>query len=310
MNNNTEKPPLTGKLNPWISLIVIILLSIGFLLIGNVIGLFAAGIFYDFSLSDLVNLTISENVNTATRRSLYIIQGTISLLTFIVGPIVYIKFIEQKSLNELFRASVITIMTLLITAFIVLSFMGVNSIIIEWNMNLDFPDFMENFAKTQEDQARKLTEALTNFTGSVDFIFAFIVIAIIPAIGEEYLFRGLLQNKLWQIFNNVHVGIWLAGFIFGLIHLQFYGIFPRMLLGVLFGYLYYWSGNLWIPIAAHFVNNGFTLIMMFLYNQGISNYNIEEETDIPITSVIFSFIIFIVLVYSFRRYMLKSREKS
>src|SRR5690554_5832087 len=108
---------------------------------------------------------------------------------------------------------------------------------------------------------------MTRFDNAGDFILALIVIGLIPAVGEELLFRGLVQNQIGAITKNIHVAIWLAAFLFSTFHFQFYGFVPRMFLGVLFGYLYYWSGNLFIAMLAHFINNGLTLILLYMYQQ-------------------------------------------
>ncbi|MEQ8424119.1 MAG: CPBP family intramembrane glutamic endopeptidase, partial [Cyclobacteriaceae bacterium] len=81
-------------------------------------------------------------------------------------------------------------------------------------------------------------------------------------------------------------------------HIQFFGFVPRMLLGVVFGYLYYWSGNILIPMLAHFVNNGFSVLMIYLYQLGIISINLESgEPASPIIVVLFTFITFSLLLY-------------
>lgn len=310
MIKNTLQPPLSGRLNPWLSLLIILLIGIGFYVLGNILGFVLVYFIYQIDLVELANLATAEEFSDTMRNALYILQGFIAFFAFIVSPWVYITQIERKPISTLFQNKAFTLSAILLTAFIVLSFMGVNSLIIEWNMNLDFPDFMERTAREYEEQAKRLTEALTNVSGFGNFLVAFLIIAIIPAVGEELLFRGILQNKLWQISNNVHIAIWVTGLIFSLVHMQFYGLIPRLLLGVLFGYLYYWSGNIVIPMIAHFVNNGFTLTMIYLYNQGAMDYNIEEETSIPLIYVLVYFIIWAGLTYYFRNYMMKKRAES
>lgn len=88
-----------------------------------------------------------------------------------------------------------------------------------------------------------------------DFFFNILVIALLPAIAEELLFRGAVQRSFNRMFNNPHVAIWLAAFIFSAIHVQFFGFFPRMLLGAAFGYIYLWTGSIWYAMFAHFLNN-------------------------------------------------------
>jgi membrane protease YdiL (CAAX protease family) len=160
-----------------------------------------------------------------------------------------------------------------------------NDLMIQWNNSLSMPEplkWLEFWMRRMEDQMREMTQVLTDFSSPARLLAGFLVIAVLPGIGEELVFRGLLQNKLQALTRNPHVAIWVAAIIFSAIHFQFYGFLPRMLLGALFGYLYFWSGNLWVPILAHFVNNAFTLLMIYLYQQKISDYDAEAS---PVASL-------------------------
>jgi uncharacterized protein len=190
---------------------------------------------------------------------------------------------------------------------LVIAFIPFNDLIIQWNNTLNLPKFLqpvEQWMRDKEDSLRELTQLLTGFQGLNQLALGLLVIAVIPAVGEELLFRGLLQNKLLAVTRNVHVSIWLAAMVFSAIHVQFFGFFPRMLLGALFGYLYVWSGNLWVSILAHFVNNGFTLIMMYLYQQKVSGYNIENEEHIPWSLALLSLALVVGILVYLRNYWL------
>lgn len=209
---------------------------------------------------------------------LLIIQGFASALMFI-GVAFLFAFVALKVKPREFFPKV-SWMTVGLTVLIAISFMVVNSAVGEWNMNLDFGNsgFAE-WAKRSEEQLKVLTEHLTNFNSASHFIFAFIVIAIIPAIGEELIFRGLIQNLFVKAFNNHHVAIWVTGFVFAAIHMQFFGLAPRMLLGVLFGYMYHWSGNLSVAMIAHLVNNGFALTALYLAQSEIIEVSPEQMEE-------------------------------
>jgi len=190
----------------------------------------------------------------------------------------------------------------LLTFALVVIFMGFNSIFIEWNANLALPEAwsgFESWARQIERSAQVLTEYLTSFDDGWEIWIALLVIAVLPAIGEEFLFRGLVQNHLKAMTGNIHIAIWLAAFLFSLFHVQFFGLIPRMLLGALFGYLYAWSKNLAFPIIAHFVNNGFTLIMIYLHKKGAVNFDIESTETVPYLTVAVSLIFTSGLLYLF-----------
>ncbi len=191
-----------------------------------------------------------------------------------------------------------------LTGLIVISFMFVNAFFIEWNIDMKLPEALSGLEDQMlklEESAKKLTEQLTQFDNIGQFILALTVIAIIPAIGEELLFRGILQNLLVNVSRNIHLSIWISAFLFSAIHFQFFGFIPRMLLGALFGYLYYWSGNLLYPMVAHFINNGFTLLMIYLYRSDITNFDIENTESVPITTVLIFGVITTALLYYFKK---------
>jgi membrane protease YdiL (CAAX protease family) len=291
----------SGDRNPWWSLFIIILFTGIGLFAGNLLGILIAQQFSGFSIADLLNLISGNSFNDDLKIPLLLYQGITSLFGFIVLPYIYIIAIEKNSIGNYLNKKALSPIPILLTILIVVSFMGVNSLIIEWNSEFNFPDIIENFAREKENEAKYLTEYLTDFSSPYEFLLGFFVIALIAGVGEELLFRGLLQNNLVQITRNVHFGIWLAAFIFGFFHLQFYGIVPRVLLGALFGYLYLWSGNLLIPIIAHITNNGFTLFMIYLHDQELIKYDIEKDVDIPILTAAFFLVLTVFMIIGFKK---------
>lgn len=159
---------------------------------------------------------------------------------------------------------------------IVFSNLFVLSGIIEWNTGLDLPDGpFEDWAVAKEAELKALTEHLIEFQGFGHLMLALFAVALLPALGEEILFRGILQNATRKLFRNKHLAIWFCAFLFSAVHLQFYGFFPRMLLGALFGYLYVWSGNLSVAVLAHFFHNGLALVGAYV----ASSSSIPVEPD-------------------------------
>jgi membrane protease YdiL (CAAX protease family) len=106
-----------------------------------------------------------------------------------------------------------------------------------------------------EDQASRLTNAILRPATFVEGLTTFIMIAILAAVWEEFIFRGILQRIIEAWTKNGHVAVWGTALVFAAIHFQFYSIVPRIALGIVLGYLFLWSRNLWIPIIGHFLNN-------------------------------------------------------
>lgn len=291
--------------HPVINLIVILLLvALGFVVIGPVLGFFLALPFYDGGMVQLAEAIQRPLDHPDTRISLYIIQGCATVVGLILAPAYYLNR-QQKSLNNLFRERPLEWIPVLVTVFIVVIFMAVNSVFIEWNAKFNFPDFAHNFeewARQREDSAAELTTFLTTFTSAGQLILALVVIAVLPAIGEEIVFRGLIQHELFRATKNIHVAIWIAAVLFSAIHFQFFGFVPRLLLGALFGYLYYWSGNLKLSMLAHFVNNSVSVVALYYYQQGTLSFDVESQEAAPPNVVIFSALITGGLLYYFHRY--------
>jgi len=154
--------------------------------------------------------------------------------------------------------------------------------IIKWNEGLHLPQAfskIEQWMREQEDAAAVLTKQMLSGT-SLSILFSnLLAMAIVPAICEELFFRGVLLTWIKENFYNKHLAVWLSAIVFSAIHVQFFGFFPRMLLGVYLGYLFLWTGSLWTPIIAHFLNNAIVIIAAFLYNIGHISTDYEQVGD-------------------------------
>jgi membrane protease YdiL (CAAX protease family) len=288
---------------PWYSLFFLVLIFGACLFIGQFLGLLISFLITEMNFNDLINL-VSPPLTDDKRVSLMLIQGSGALGGFIIGGIIYLNWIEKISPSRLFSTGNLNVYNLLIAIVMVVSFMFVNTFFIDWNANLSFPEFMKGFetwAMEKEEELKRITEFLTRFDSFGQFFTGFLVIAILPAIGEELIFRGIIQNKLHVYLKNIHVAVWISAILFSGFHIQFYGFFPRLLLGGLFGYMYAWSKNLWYPIIGHFINNGFTLVMIYLYQVGSINLNIEEEESYPFSVIAVFAVICIYMMISFRK---------
>jgi membrane protease YdiL (CAAX protease family) len=134
---------------------------------------------------------------------------------------------------------------------------------------------LEMWMKQSEDQATALTQKFLNVHDFSGLLYNLFLIALIPAIGEELYFRGALQGIIKQ-WKGIKVSIWITAIIFSTIHFQFYGFLPRMLLGAFFGYLIFWSENLWLPVVAHFTNNAIAVVFYFLKFNGFKLPDIDS----------------------------------
>lgn len=284
-------------------LLTLVIVFLGFQLIGPLIGSLIAYPFFPGTPEQFKDALLNTTQYPEFKIPLLIMQGFGALIGLILIPVLFLRKQGRPAVDLLNKP--FYVQPALIVPLIVVAFMGVNAIFIEWNQNIDFPEFFSGFekwAQTTEEKLEEVTQYLTYYDSTSQFILAFIVIAILPAIGEELVFRGMIQNDFYRATRNVHVSVWIAAIVFSAIHFQFYGFVPRMLLGALFGYLYHWSGNLLMPMLAHFVNNGFTVIALYLHQNGMIAVDIEDPSAVPWQTVVFSALFTVLLLYAYKNF--------
>jgi membrane protease YdiL (CAAX protease family) len=143
------------------------------------------------------------------------------------------------------------------------------------NRQLPLPDSLIQM----EASAENMLQAILTMNSPSELLLNLFVVALLPALGEELIFRGLVQQRLYKYFSGPHLPIWITALVFSAIHFQFEGFLPRLLLGAVLGYLFYWSKNLWIPILAHFVFNGMQVVGQYFLGDEIEKLELAETTD-------------------------------
>ena len=303
MQITTKNPLYSEPPKPWYSIIILVLMFFAGMFIGQFLGLFISIFTTELSFSEvpeLLSLPFTEEIKAA----ILMLQGLGAIGGFIIAGLLYLVIVERIQLSALFNLKQINLWAIVLTIVIVISFMFVNTVFIEWNMNFSFPGFLsgfEDWAREKEEELKLITDFLTEFNSFSQFFIVFIIVAVIPGIGEELIFRGILQNKFHLFFKNIHVAIIVTAILFSGFHMQFFGFVPRLFLGILFGYIYYWSGNIWYPILGHFINNGFTLILIYLYQTGYIGIDIEVQESYPLNIILIFSVITIYMLFSFRK---------
>ena len=148
------------------------------------------------------------------------------------------------------------------------------------NEQITLPEPMqqiEMWMRNMEEAGKAAIQTLTANSNIPILLLNIVVMALFPAIFEEFLFRGTLQPFFTKWFANKHVAIIVTAFIFSAIHFQFYGFIPRFLIGIYLGYLFVWGKSLWLPIIAHFMHNAVSLI----FDYGAQRRGIDLEAIEP-----------------------------
>ncbi len=181
---------------------------------------------------------------------------------FFLFPALCLAWSEHKNISQFYNFRGIRLRPFLLVIAIIAVSMPLMELAISINQKMVLPDLLrglQNWMQEKEDAAAEITKILLHVDDISDFLINLFMIAVMPAIAEELMFRGAIQRSFGKIFRSPHVAIWVTAFIFSAIHVQFFGFLPRFLLGAAFGYLYFWSGSLWYAILGHFLNNGYAV---------------------------------------------------
>ena len=299
---------------PKIPYIAQLLIVVGlFLLLGavfNIIGAFIAQAIYGFS--DVMGFATSIERQAEYPTAFLILRGFEALGAFIIPALFFPFTIDEKPKNYYNLKSNLLPFLILIVIGISYTMGPLVNLSAQLNDQLVLPDYfrmVEDWLAEQNQQVQEIYDILLDIRDPGTFILVLVVAAVIPAIGEELIFRGALQNIFGRWTRNPQLGIWLSAILFSAIHLQVYLFLPRLLLGALFGYLVYWSRNLWYPIIAHFLNNAFVVVAAYYLHMQGKKVNMDDVGDFPLSVSVFFILILIGLIYIFRKRALKERAE-
>jgi len=303
--------PLHTDQRPGFSLLLIgLYVVIGYILF-QIASLGIISFLFEIPLTEMDRFANNPASYPHGKEAMLTFQGITSIGTFILVPTFF--FLTRDHILPPLGLKKIRPWPIVLVLLIILTFMVVNAWFIEFNRSITFPESLqavEKWARDFENRAEMITNQLTQIDSFPYFIAALLVIAVVPGIGEELLFRGIVQKKFFLLTNNIHLSIWLSAAIFSAFHLQFFGFIPRLLLGVIFGYIYYWSGSLLLTMLAHFFQNGFLVLAMYLHQTGAITFDVESTESVPITSVLIFSLVSGFLIYIFRHYYLSRTKHS
>ncbi|MCK4569668.1 MAG: CPBP family intramembrane metalloprotease [Bacteroidales bacterium] len=290
-----------------LSFLLIIFLSLLFTL---TIGIAMGFLFYGGGMLDYIKEGLSLNDPSFLPMLRYL--QIINTLGIFVFPSLIFALLASKSparyLAIKLTPSFLSIVTGVAVIIAILPF-------IHWlagfNEILSLPECLagvEEWMKRSEEQAKELTYMFLGTTTVAGLLINLIMIAVLSAIGEEFLFRGVLLRLFREWTKNPHVAVLISAFLFSALHLQFYGFLPRLFLGIILGYLFIWTRSIWVPVLVHFVNNGIAVVAAWFYAKGNIQHNFESvgEVDQPLV-IISSLVIVLVMMLSIRFYEHKKK---
>jgi membrane protease YdiL (CAAX protease family) len=174
-------------------------------------------------------------------------------------------------------------LSVLVTALLIFTMLPTVSWLISINEQMQLPGWLsglEAWMRSSEEQAARLTRAFLDVETYSGLAFNIFMVGVVASLGEELLFRSVMIRLFKQWFGNIHVAVIVSSILFSLFHLQFFGFLPRLMLGLVMGYLFVWSGSLWLPVIAHFVNNASAVVVYFFYFKGATDRPVEQFGNI------------------------------
>lgn len=285
-----------GNLHPFLKLLLLTFVmlagSIVVFVAGLIIGaiIFGGDVFTQLGAPDM-DINLLRYIQIITHLGLFIISALVFAYLVGNGPLPYYRGRQIPQWWPLF-----------LSALIILASVPMVYYLSHINQQMALPESLhglEQWMRRTEDEAAHITETLLSVSTIWGLLFNLFMIAVIPAIGEEFIFRGALQRIFHQWTGNVHVAVVIAAVLFSAMHMQFYGFLPRLLLGLLMGYMFVRTGNIWVPVFAHFFNNAAAVTLYYYAHTTGQEIDPDSMGEVPFAPVV-ALISLVLVVLLFR----------
>lgn len=269
--------------SPFLQLITFFGLWFAFMLLYS---LFLAGFFPAISGGYTIGQLEDTRVWADPRfvRGLKLVQFLYTLVSFLLPALIFAYLAHPKPALYMGLRSRPKPLQLLLALLVVFSALPLVNVLGEWNNAWPVSQSIRDL----EELATKQTKLLLNMPDFGSMLFNLLLLALLPAIAEEVFFRGVLQRILTPMVKNGWIAALIAAVIFSAIHMQFLGFMPRLLLGFIMGAIYLVTGNLWLSIAGHFLNNSLQVVLVYLYQAKLSSYDAMKDEHMPLVYGILS----------------------
>jgi uncharacterized protein len=201
----------------------------------------------------------------ANSRAVKVMQIINSAIGFFVPAVVTAALLNRKPMNLLGFSKYINWKQIGLVAVIMVTALFVSAALAYLNENIPIsPSWKNSFDKLEKEYNQQI-EAVLSLNNAGEYLMALFIMAVLPAICEETLFRGGLQNFLTRATRMPWVSILVVSLLFSAAHFSFYGFLSRLFLGIMLGLIFEYSGKLWLCIIAHFLNNALAITFIYYY---------------------------------------------
>jgi len=264
------------------------------LVLSQIIGAFISQFLFDVSFFSSTH-DVFDPQNKKLIDAMKLMQFFNALGVFIVPSILFLHFRGVAFYTYLKLNSSVYVKGVLAIFMMALAMIPVANFLGALNAMLPLPDFL-SFLKEIEAQTLLITEQFLVMDTLIDLLLMIGLIGFVAAVGEELLFRGILQNLFQEWFGSPHIAIWFTAFLFSVIHFQYHAILPRFVLGALIGYVYANSGNLRSAMLLHLFYNSTLVLLTFFIQHGGLDTSWEEVGAEGLMLALISVLVLVVLL--------------
>lgn len=279
----------------FLQLILLLLLWYTLFYFSLLVGNFLVEKFYGVGLDSI--LSINENSSRRTVEAGIFYQSVRSLFIFTGTALIFAYLTHPKPLRYLGGRPVADNLHLIIIPLLMLPLIPLT---VELGALIKLLPLGEDAAASNA-KMETLFKTFLHMDSASDLVERLFAMALLPAVGEELLFRGVIMRFVYSSSRNIHVSILVAAFVFTLAHSQVYNFLPILLSGMLLGYIYYWTGSIWLNIWAHFVYNGVQIAMIYVSATRSGGQISSSPEHYPLPIIVISAVLFSVFIFLLKR---------
>jgi uncharacterized protein len=248
---------------------------------GMIVGTLLSGIIWMMMTGTTIPTNPEEILQAKYYYEIMVFQAVSTFFTFFV-PAYFFAFICYHKPGKFIGFNTrFNYKQVLIVIGIMLAMFPLSAALGELNKILPIPMNWTKYFKGIESEREAQEAALIQLNSVSKYLISLFIIALLPAIFEEVLFRAGLQNLMTRWIKQPWTAIIITSIIFSLIHLSYYGFLVRFGLGVALGVIYYYSGSIWLNILFHFLVNGIQVSALYFFNLKKEVGKTDIETSFP-----------------------------